>query len=136
MVVDEMTTVQKYIVGSAAAIAVLMILFPPINLEKRFATYTIEGSLYETTFVKFIGWKFVGQNDIQLRGKPKWEPKDPKNLTLWERLNAPGPSTVEELKVGEKRISFRYLGYQMFVLIMLAGVAVFFTRAKEKAPKA
>lgn len=129
---------QKYILWGAAAIAVLIFLFPPVNLEKRVAFNSVNANLSRTLVEintqDFQGWKFIGQSDIHTPRKPVWVPEDPDNVGLYDRLMAPGPSTPVE-EAGVNRIAFGLWLLELISLAVLAGGAWFFAGRSGKKPK-
>ncbi|MEO9498138.1 MAG: hypothetical protein ABJD75_11940 [Parasphingorhabdus sp.] len=68
--------------------------------------------------------------DLHTPRKPKWEPKDPNDIGLYERLTAPGPSTPDE-EAGVKRVSFGLWGMEFLGLAILADIAFFLARSKS-----
>ena len=118
----------------AAIVAVAMFLFPPVNLEKRFPVNTLEPgnkvASAELHITEFIGWRFIGGDDIKMASEQLPKPSDPMNPTLLDRLNAIDAASF--LNEGTKVIHFWLWGLQFLGLAIVTGLALIGLRMAGK----
>ena len=124
---DKLNGLQNRIVIGTVVVLGLMILFPPINIERTMSGLSDGRQNLTLTSTEFDGWGFIGQIDFSIP-KPIKKPKDPKNPTLLERFEAARPVDPDDLRVGKRRLDFATLLKQIAVLLAIGGAALFLTR--------
>ncbi len=131
----KLNRLQQRVVLGASIVAVLMILFPPMNIERTIPGLTDGRRNLTLEVTEFAGWGFIGQIDTSPSQRPRF--KDPNNPTLLERFEAARPISVEEIREGKKRLDFSTLLKQLLVLLGVAAAAIYLTRSEssEQGPE-
>jgi len=120
---------RKRIAVGAVAVLIILLTFPPINVERRFSGLTDGRSQLSLVFREFGGWGFIGEPSLVILDGA-WRTKDPDKMTLVERFQAMRPQSLDEIRRGTRKVAFGILGLEVVVVLAVAGFLLFRSRSR------
>lgn len=128
---DKLNTNQRHIVKVAAALAALMVLFPPIYTEAVITGLRSGDDVVGFEMRRFAGWGFIGQKDLTILAGKKTL-KDPNEMSFSERWEFRTGQSLEELMaMPSPKVAYGVLGLQFSVLFLATAMALFFYQRRR-----
>ena len=125
---ERLNITQRLVVKAAAAVLVLMIVFPPIYKEAVITGLSSRDGMVGIEMRKFAGWGFIGQKNLKIfAGKQRL--KDPDEMSFEERWRfRAGPSLDELRAMPHPKIAYGVLGFEFLLVFLGTGAALYFRR--------
>lgn len=122
----RLNPLQRRIAIGATALLALMLLFPPVSVERRFSGLTDGSGLYELQHSEFVGWGFV----TSLEFEREYVPEPGSFEAAWRARTG---STLAELRKGVMRFNTPVFLLELILLAAATGPALYLTRSKSPA---